>query len=203
MLTNLYFVRHAHSIYTTDELERPLSDRGKEDAKLVTDRLKLENIDYVISSPYKRAIQTVEGISEYLGCNIVIKEDFMERTLSLLPVGDFNIAINKVWLNPDFAFDGGESNNKAQERGVTATMQVLDEYKGKNVVIGTHGNLMVLVMNFFDKQYDFHFWEKLAMPDIYRLSFYENHLIEVRRIDENKKNSLKPIQIKNEGKNED
>lgn len=207
MITNLYFVRHAHSTYTTNELERPLSVRGKEDSKLVTERLKLENIDFVISSPYKRAIQTVEGISEYLGCKIEINKDFRERTLSLLPVEDFNKAITKVWSNPDFFFDGGESNKKAQQRGITATMQVLDEYKGKNVVIGTHGNIMVLIMNFFDQQYDFHFWKMLAMPDIYRLSFYENHLIEVRRIDENKKNSLntgytiyKPIEIKNEGK---
>ncbi|MEI4768193.1 histidine phosphatase family protein [Psychrobacillus sp. FJAT-51614] len=207
MITNLYFVRHAHSIYTPDELERPLSDRGKEDAFSITEKLMQENIDYVISSPYKRAIQTVDGIARYIGLNIVINEDFKERTLSLLPVGDFNKAITKVWSNPDFTFDGGESNKKAQQRGVKATMQVLDEYKGKNVVIGTHGNLMVLIMNYFDKKYDFHFWEKLAMPDIYRLSFYENQLIEVRRIDENNTNSLntgytiyRPIEINNEEK---
>jgi 2,3-bisphosphoglycerate-dependent phosphoglycerate mutase len=50
MITNLYFVRHAHSIYTPDELGRPLSERGLSDAKLVTERLRKESIDLVISS---------------------------------------------------------------------------------------------------------------------------------------------------------
>ena len=33
LVTNVYFVRHAHSIYTPEELERPLSKRGFEDAQ--------------------------------------------------------------------------------------------------------------------------------------------------------------------------
>lgn len=53
MLTNLYFVRHAHSTYTPDELERPLSERGFTDANTVTELLKGENIDHVLSSPLK------------------------------------------------------------------------------------------------------------------------------------------------------
>lgn len=36
MTTNLYFVRHAHSTYTPDELGRPLSEKGIQDARMVT-----------------------------------------------------------------------------------------------------------------------------------------------------------------------
>ena len=71
-VTNLYFVRHAHSIYTPEELERPLSKKGFEDAQRVTELLKTEKIDVVISSPYKRAIQTVQGIAESRDKNIQI-----------------------------------------------------------------------------------------------------------------------------------
>ncbi len=67
MLTNLYLVRHAHSIYTPDELERPLSERGFADAQTVTKLLKKENIEFVYSSPYKRAIQTIEGLANAKG----------------------------------------------------------------------------------------------------------------------------------------
>lgn len=63
MKTNIYLVRHAHSIYNTDELNRTLSDKGYIDAKRVTKTLSEEDINYVISSPYKRAIETVQGIS--------------------------------------------------------------------------------------------------------------------------------------------
>jgi 2,3-bisphosphoglycerate-dependent phosphoglycerate mutase len=48
LLTNLYFVRHAHSTYTPDELKRPLSEKGQADAEKITRILKKENIDYVI-----------------------------------------------------------------------------------------------------------------------------------------------------------
>jgi 2,3-bisphosphoglycerate-dependent phosphoglycerate mutase len=182
MITNLYFVRHAHSTYTPDELIRPLSERGFTDAKIATELLIKENIDHVISSPYKRAIQSVEGIAAHIGKEIEIKQDFRERNLSTKPVEDFHYAIIKVWENEHFSWEGGESNRTAQARGVKATEKVLEKYKGKNVAIGTHGNMMVLIMNYFDKRFDFNFWKELNMPDIYKLTFFETELREVNRV---------------------
>lgn len=77
---------------------------------------------------------------------------------------------------------GGESNKTAQKRATDSLLQVLDRNKGKNLVIGTHGNIMVLMMNYFDNRYGFDFWKCLEMPDIYKLSFEENKLMEVERI---------------------
>ncbi len=181
-MTNLYFVRHAHSTYTPDETGRPLSEAGFAEARKVTEVLKGENIDIVISSPYKRAIQTVEGIASYLQLEVEMIGGFKERTLTTAPATDFTLAIIKVWEDYNFAWEGGESNYIAQKRGVNATYEILENYKGKNVVIGTHGNIMVLIMNFFDKQYDFSFWEKLQMPDIYKLTFDGNELLSVSRL---------------------
>lgn len=62
-MTTLYFVRHAHSTYTADEWTRPLSERGAGDVRNITNSLSEEKIDLVVSSPYKRAIQTVQGIA--------------------------------------------------------------------------------------------------------------------------------------------
>ncbi|MBP2242835.1 2,3-bisphosphoglycerate-dependent phosphoglycerate mutase [Cytobacillus eiseniae] len=182
LLTNLYFVRHAHSTYTPDEAGRPLSDRGFTDANTVTNLLKKENIDIVFSSPYRRAIQTVEGMAKYLNKEIVLVDDFKERLLAENPVKDFTAAITKVWKDDNFSWEGGESNKTAQKRGVYATLQVLENYPGKNVVIGTHGNIMVLIMNHFDRKYGFGFWKELEMPDIYKLSFDGKKLVHVKRI---------------------
>ncbi|AJH78308.1 histidine phosphatase family protein [Heyndrickxia coagulans] len=182
MTTNLYFVRHAHSTYTPDELGRPLSEQGYLDANTVTEFLKTENIDNIYSSPYKRAIQTVEGIAKYIDKEIVLVDEFKERVLSEKPVVDFTSAITKVWQDFDFSLDGGESNRMAQKRGVNATIQLLEYNDGKNIVVGTHGNLMVLIMNYFDKKYGFNFWKELEMPDIYKLSFNGKELVDVQRI---------------------
>ncbi len=178
MLTNLYFVRHAHSTYTPDELGRPLSENGFADAEKVSEILLKEKIDYLISSPYKRAIQTVDGIDK----EVIIEGDFRERKLSGKPVEDFEKAIIKVWEEPNFSWEGGESNIVAQDRGVKATLAILEKYEGKNIVVGTHGNIMVLIMNYFDQKYDFSFWRNLDMPDTYKLTFKKDKLREVNRI---------------------
>lgn len=181
-MTNLYFVRHAHSTYTPDELNRPLSERGFTDAIRVTKLLETEEVDIVVSSPYKRAVQTVEGIAEYKNRKVEIIDSFKERTLTTAPAEDFTIAITKVWEDYNFSWEGGESNIVAQKRGVNTTYDVLERYKDKNVVIGTHGNIMVLIMNFFEKKYDFCFWKNLDMPDIYKLTFDGKVLKNVERL---------------------
>ncbi len=182
MLTNLYLVRHAHSTYTPDELGRPLSTIGYSDAQRISKLLIKENIDIVISSPYKRAIQTVEGIAKTNGKEVIIVDDFKERKLSDQPVKDFNLAITKVWKEPSFSWNGGESNSIAQKRGVKATLRLLNKYENKNTVVGTHGNIMVLIMNYFNSYYGFSFWKQLDMPDIYKLAFDKTELKEVKRI---------------------
>ncbi|MDZ5471300.1 histidine phosphatase family protein [Bacillus sp. 31A1R] len=181
-MTTVYFVRHAHSTYTPNEFKRPLSEKGEADAKKVTHVLRFENIDVVLSSPYLRAIQTVEGLAHLIGSKVEIEEGFKERKLTEKSAEDFNEAIMKVWEDETFFWEGGESNLVAQQRGVEATLQVLERYKGKNIVIGTHGNIMVLIMNYFDSKYHFDFWKKLDMPDIYKLSFEDDLLINVERL---------------------
>ncbi|PEY32295.1 histidine phosphatase family protein [Bacillus cereus] len=186
-MTQIYFVRHAHSVYTPEERERPLSKKGWSDAKNVTHLLKGEDIDIVISSPYKRAIQTVQGVANQFQLPIQIEEELRERLLSKEPVEDFEEAIMKVWENPIFSFKGGESNDIAQKRGVTCIQNILKQYKGKNIVVGTHGNIMVLIMNYFDSTYDYHFWKTLDMPDVYKLTFNEESLLFTARVEERTK----------------
>jgi 2,3-bisphosphoglycerate-dependent phosphoglycerate mutase len=180
-MTNIYFVRHAHSTYTPDERERPLSEQGWQAAERVTAVLQNESIDVVIASPYKRAIQTIEGIAKHFQLSIELEEDLRERLLSSQSVEDFEQSITKVWEDPIFHFEDGESNNIAQQRGVACMMKILQKYEGKNIVIGTHGNIMVLIMNYFDSQYDFSFWKGLHMPDIYKLTFTEGQFVQAYR----------------------
>lgn len=181
-ITQLYLVRHAHSEYTPEELTRPLSEKGKLEAEYVTELLKKEKIDAVCSSPYKRAVETVEGIAHYIDQEINIYEGIRERTLSSRPVQNFDEAISLVWEDPAFSLEGGESNLTAQKRGVHGIFKIIEEYNGKNVVIGTHGNIMVLIMSYFDPQYDIRFWRRLEMPDIYCLTFDDKNLKSVKRI---------------------
>lgn len=95
MITNIFLVKHAHSIYSSDELNRPLSEEGINESKKVLDLLIDENITNIISSPYKRAIQTVEKVGDYFKINIIINDKFRERSISNGYVDDFNKVISK------------------------------------------------------------------------------------------------------------
>ncbi|MCP2036697.1 histidine phosphatase family protein [Planococcus liqunii] len=182
MQTHLYLVRHAHSDYTPDEKSRPLSPKGAKDARKVAVVLSKEGVDRVISSPYKRAIQTVEGISREINPEINQWEGFRERLLSTGPVADFQAAVAKVWEEEHFAFEGGESNQQARARGVKEIKKVLQQYAGERIAIGTHGNILALILSHFDSCYGIEFWRQLEMPDIYCLSFDGLELKNVRRI---------------------
>lgn len=182
MRTNIYFARHAHSIYTPDELNRPLSERGFKDAERVTKLLSQENITHVISSPYKRALQTVENIAKLSELNILIDEGFRERKLADSSIDNFDEAVLKAWENLNFSLPGGESGYCAQNRAILSLKNTIEKYCGGNIVIGTHGNIMVLIMNHYDKKYDYDFWSNLSMPDIYKLNFENENLVEVKKI---------------------
>lgn len=182
MPTNIYFVRHAHSTYTPDELNRPLSEKGLEDAKIVTKLLSKESITNIISSPYKRAMQTVEGTANHFGLTLSTDEGFKERKLADGSIANFDQVISKYWLNFNFSLLGGETSYCAQNRGVESLRNILKEYCGGNIAIGTHGNIMVLIMNYYDKKYSYDFWENLKMPDIYKLSFEGDQFIEATHI---------------------
>lgn len=89
-----------------------------------------------------------------------------------------------MWEDWTFAYEGGESNDVAQKRAILCMQNILEKYKGKNIVIGTHGNIMVLLMNYFDSKYDFQFWKTIQMPDVYKLTFDNNRFISAERIEE-------------------
>gem|GEM_PF-6785855 len=83
MITEIYLVRHAHSEYSSgNEETRGLSERGRNDALTVTKLLSQENVQVVCSSPYARAIQTVERIASILGCRRTWTNGF-ENEISL------------------------------------------------------------------------------------------------------------------------
>lgn len=182
MVTTIYLVRHAHSVYSPDEVNRPLSKQGIKDARKVSDAMNKEQIDIVVSSPYKRAIQTVERVAHHIRKDVELQPAFRERKLSEEPLENFENALRKVWSDEFFYWGGGESNLTARQRGIDGIHHLLEQYKGKKIVIGTHGNIMTLIMSAYDPCYDYQFWRKLEMPDIYRLTFAEKDLIEIKRM---------------------
>lgn len=187
MVTTIYMVRHAESPFIFgEEKTRGLSPRGREAANKVTEVLKDKKIDRVISSPYTRAIETVREVAENRQLQITTYENLKERPIKGLDYRadekEILSAIEQSFKDENYCLVGGESTVAAQERSIPVIKEILNNYMGESIVIGTHGNIMTIIMNYFQKQFDFQFFQQTTKPDIYEMVFAEEKLLTVNRL---------------------
>ena len=162
----LFLVRHAHSDYSPDEM-RGLSESGRRAAQRVADLLEDQRIAMIVSSPYTRAIQTVQPLADRVGVSIRVDPDLRERHLSAGPLDDFRRSLEATWRDFDLAYPGGESSVSAQVRVSQTIRRVVAAAGDCNVVVASHGNALALFLRTLDSQVDFGFWQKMSLPDVF------------------------------------
>lgn len=184
--TFVYMVRHGDSPKVGNERTRELTEKGLEDAQRVTELLKSESINAVVSSPYLRSILTVLGIANHIGQEVIVYEDLKERRFSSDSnrVTDKELAplLEKSFADWNYSLDGGESNAECQHRAIKVLQELLTVFKGKNVVIGSHGGVMTLMMGHYDRKYDLDFLHSTSKPDVYKMEFASNELVDVQKL---------------------
>jgi len=188
-MTTVYFIRHAESdISVRDGRIRPLTEKGLADRKLVTEFLQDKNIDAVLSSPFKRAVDTVADFAEKNGFKIEIVEAFRERKGdSDMDRNNFDFdAFNKrQWADFSYTLSDGECIAEVQKRNISALNDVLFRYRNKNIVIGTHGMALSAIINNYDNTYNFD--DFMAMlyinPWVVRMDFNDDGCICIKKID--------------------
>lgn len=172
MNTTIYFVRHAHSHFDLkNERLRELSEEGWNDVSSVTNILTKEQVNRVYSSTYTRAVQTVEEYAKSLNQEVKVDERLREGMLSHedYHFEDANASLKYAMENPDFTYDGGESCNSIQARGVEVLKEIVAKHQGEKIAIGTHGYILMAMMNQLDPSYGFDFFLSTTNPDIYRV----------------------------------
>lgn len=168
-----FLIRHAHADWVPDE-SRPLSDQGYRGATRVADLLSPMPIRVIYTSPARRARQTVEPLAARLGLPIHTVPDLRERELGSVADGDFLEAVEATWSDPSFAHPGGESHAAAQRRGVAVLRRLQELHRGEHIVLSTHGTLLALILQYYDRSVGFALWRSLTMPDIHALSVGAN-----------------------------
>lgn len=186
MNTFVYMVRHGESPKKGNDRTRGLTKKGYLDAKRVTDILKDKEIDVIASSPYIRSILTVEQLAQQIGEEVLVFEDLKEKIFSLgnnrVPDKELVPLLEKSFAESNFSLEGGESNADCQKRAIKVLKELLETFRDKKIVIGTHGAVMTLMMQYFDSAYDLDFLHSTSKPDIYRMEFNEKVLVNVQRI---------------------
>ncbi|HEX5040380.1 MAG TPA: histidine phosphatase family protein [Candidatus Limnocylindria bacterium] len=172
---DVLLVRHAEPVAfgtpgTTDD-ERPLSAAGVTAAQELAEELEDFHVTAIYSSPYTRAIRTVAPLAERRNLRVHLLDDLRERRLSLGPLPDWRVELERAWTDADYALPGGESGRAAQRRAVATLDLVRSRHPdGGRVVLGSHGNLISLMLQVLEPGVGFAFHMAMPTPAVYRLN---------------------------------
>ncbi len=169
-------MRHAEPVPfgtegTTDD-DRPLTPAGEAAATELAAELEGYEVTAIYCSPYARAVATVAPLAERRQLPVQLLTDLRERRLSLEPLGDdWRTTLEQAWTDADFATPGGESGRDAQRRAVALLDLLRSRHPdGGRLVLGSHGNLISLILHALEPEVDFAFHMAMPTPAIYRLT---------------------------------
>ena len=183
-MTTVYFVRHAEPNFNNhNDMARELTEKGLEDRKLVTEFLWDKNIDFVLSSPYKRSVDTVKDFSDKKNLDIHIVDDFRERKIDSVWIEDYEAFCKAQWEDFNYKLSDGETLGEVQKRKMEALNHVLKQYEGKNIVIGSHGTALSTIINYYDNTFGYKEFQKIKalMPWVVKFVFDETECIQIEQ----------------------
>lgn len=172
---DVILVRHAEPVpFGTPGVgddERPLSEAGSAAAAELAEELEGYAVTAIYCSPYARAMATIAPLAERRGLAVQVLDDLRERRLSVEPLGDWRSALEQAWTDADFTLPGGESGRDAQRRAVAILDLLRSRHPdGGRLVIGSHGNLISLILQALEPEVDFAFHMAMPTPAVYRLT---------------------------------
>ncbi|TKC20130.1 histidine phosphatase family protein [Robertmurraya kyonggiensis] len=177
-MKNIYLIRHCEA--EGQPFETKLTENGIKQAIELENFFVDKQVERIISSPYKRAVQSIQPLAERLNLEIELDNRLTERVLSPKNFPDWYEKLQDTFEDLDLKFEGGESSHEAMNRIVEVIEEVV-RGTPDNVVIVTHGNLMSLLLKHLHQDFGFDDWKKLSNPDVYLLK-YRNYQTTFERI---------------------
>lgn len=165
-LTTFYIVRHGESESNVKALAgdfngsgkvlgSSLTDKGKQQAKLISQKFRDLHFDAIFSSHLIRAKDTAEEIAKNHNIAVITKEALKERvrgTLTGRNETELQREIGSVFGNAEKLSekemwkgrlaDDMESAEEVISRFITALREISVAYPGKQVLLVSHGNVM-------------------------------------------------------------
>ncbi len=172
--TRLFLIRHAVAAPhpDIDEPDWPLTDAGHAQARGLAKSFGQEPIDAIWSSPYRRSVDTVAPLSDYLSREVREHAGLRERRWSDAWLEDFLPHLERSFNEPDFKLPGGESAREALYRFEAALIEIAVVADGAPTVIGTHGNVLSLFLRSLDPRVDFRFWRELPHASVFQVEWH-------------------------------
>ena len=165
-MSELLLVRHCES--SGQRPDAPLTEKGFEQARSLSEFLVSLEPDRIFCSPFRRARQTIAPFAARSGFPLHTEPRLSERELSAEPLDDWLEQLRKTWEDFDYRAPGGETSREAQRRGRQAFNEIAAAGH-RCAILVSHGNLLGLLMNSIDPSFDFDRWGALTNPDVFRV----------------------------------
>lgn len=162
----IYLIRHCST--TGQEPEAPLTEAGEQQALALATFLAGFGIERIVSSPYRRAVQSIEPFAAQTAIPLETDVRLRERVLSPVPLENWQEALERSFTEPDFVLPGGESSRSAGNRAEVAFQGILAA--GKTTAVVSHGNLTALLLGRLGLDFGPEKWASLTNPDVYRIT---------------------------------
>jgi broad specificity phosphatase PhoE len=149
-MTTIYLARHGESDWNVERrwqghADRPLTDRGREQARELAARLADVDLDAVYASDLRRAWETAEAVAASKGLDVVRLPELRE-----VDVGGWSGFTREEcaerfpeafarWQSGGAGWDDGESYEAMGDRIVTAIQCVAAHHPGGTVLVVSHG----------------------------------------------------------------
>ncbi|MED1205245.1 histidine phosphatase family protein [Heyndrickxia acidicola] len=169
-MKTIYFIRHAQA--EGQPREARLTKKGEEQAQQLAEFLNDKQIDCIYSSPFERALSTIQPFAALQGLEVKKDKRLEERVLSSNMHPDWKEMLRLSFEDFTLVYDGGESCGSGFERAGS----ILDEAitgKSENIVFVTHGNLMTLLLRHIDSCFGVTELFSLTNPDVYEINIDE------------------------------
>lgn len=159
MTKNFYLLRHGESTYNVagriqgQSDDSVLTENGRCQAEEAATRLEGKNIEIIISSPLKRAIETGKIVSNTINAPMIFDSRFIEVNIGVIEGMYYEDVMKKYksayqeWqssntTNIGMHFKNGESKIDVRHRVFEALNHYAENTKYQNILISGHGIIL-------------------------------------------------------------
>lgn len=160
------FLLLRHAAAAGQEPEAPLTELGRAQALAVGARLQELGVRALLSSPYRRAVETVQPFALRAGLSVHEDPRLVEYRLAGAPRSDWREALRQAFEAPERALEGGESVDAARDRALAALRDAMGRSAGE-LVICTHGALAAILLQASSGCTAWPLWETMSSPDLF------------------------------------
>lgn len=151
----LYITRHGETMRNAEQrilgrTDDPLSEKGKQQAAELAEKMKDIDIDLIFTSPLSRAKETAQTIADVKGMSLIVDDRLIETDF-----GDFegrprNLEAYQAAKRDHFKrYPNGESYFDIAYRVYDFLFMLKREYSDKKVLVVAHGGICRIICNYF------------------------------------------------------